>query len=464
MAIRILSKIFILAAVVLGSSCLIGCSVPFAAVDCAWNATAQTWVDMNGNGIRDSGDPPLPGVLFHVDDILNGYSGVGSGDGPTDWKGEAQLYVWLPGCPKARFEIYPDVPSGYRALSDSKPTVDARSTGRVFDFGFSQLAGFATITPRPAPPSCTSYHLGMANRYDITDIDIAANGTVWVATFNDGLRSLAPGSSEWVYVDVRDGLVNNQVRSITPLTDGSVWFGTEGGASHLDSNGWTSFTKAQGLIDNNVYGIAKAPNGDIWFATAGGVSHLDAKTSTWNSIVVSDDIIHAVAVSSSGTPWITSLFGNPSRVIANDTGGYILGLGFNFDFGEQLTFGRDGALWVAGYDGVGKYDPGTGTLVVYNESSTKGAFVNSANGLAIASDGSIWIATTAYTPTICHFLPWLDAETASAWEFFDGRDGIPTLPKSATNDDSVKAIAVTPTGDIWVATTEHATRCRFGGQ
>jgi streptogramin lyase len=414
---------------------------------------------LNGNGVRDQGDPPLPGVTFHVNDILNGYSDVGDADGPSDWKGEVQLTVWLPGCPDARFEVYPDTPPGYRALSDSRPTADDGSSNIVFGFGFSQLPGLPTIAPRSSPPSCVSYHLGAANKYDITDIDIAADGSVWVATFNDGLRRLPPSGTEWVFVRTGDGLINNQVRSITPLADGSVWFGTEGGASRLSPEGWTSFTSADGLVNNNVYGIALSPSGDVWFATAGGVSRLDAQTLTWNS--VSSELVTAIAVSPEGIPWTTPYLDDQVRVVEYDSEGLHLGNGLNFNYADQLTFSSDGIMWIAGSDGIGQYNPVTGVVNIFDRTSTGGAFVDSANSLAIAPDGSVWIAATAYTPIVYHFLPWLDKDMASAWQIYDQRDGLLTLPTTATNDDSVKAIAVTPSGDVWIATTEHATRCHF---
>lgn len=430
------------------------------APDCMWSATVQAWVDINGNGLRDPSDAPLPGVTFHVNDTLNGYSDVSDANSPTDWKGETQLSVWLPGCPNARFEIYPDAPAGYNALSSSRPIVAVTSTDKVFDFGFSQLTGMPTITPRPSSPTCVSYHLGLANRYDITDIAVAADESVWVATYNNGIRKLPPGSEEWEYFNHSNGLINNQVRSITPLDDGSIWFGTEGGASHLSSTGWESFTSNQGLISNSVYDIAVSSNGDLWFATGNGVSHLDVQTLIWKSIPL-DTTTHTITISPDGIVWVTPFLGNPSQVIDAGTEGLRLESKINFESADELLFAPDGNIWIAGFDGVGRYNPTTGSLDTYDSISTAGAFVDFANDLAIASDGSIWIAAGTYTPTVYHFIPWLDTSTSSTWRIYDHRDGLPTLSPSATNDDSVQAIAIAPSGDIWIATTEHATRCHF---
>jgi sugar lactone lactonase YvrE len=430
------------------------------APDCIWSATVQTWVDMNGNSLRDPSDPPLPGVTFHVNDTLNGYSDVGNANSKTDWKGETRLSVWLPGCPNARFEIYPDTLTGYNALPNSRPIVDVKSTDKVFNFGFSQLSGMPTVTPRPPSPTCVSYHLGLANQYDITDIAIAQDESVWVATYNDGLRKLPFGSQEWEYINTGDGLVNNQVRSITPLNDGSIWFGTEGGAAHLSSNGWESLTINQGLINNSVYDIAAASDGDLWFATGRGISHLDVQTMKWNSVPW-DSSTHAITISPDGMVWAAPFLGNPSQVIDQGAAGLRLESKVDFDSADELVFATDGTMWMAGFNGIGQYNPLTGTLNLYNSSSTSGAFVDSANDLAIAPDGSIWIAAGTLTPTVYHFIPWLDTSTSNAWQIYDHRDGLPTLSPSETNNDTVQAIAIAPSGDIWVATTEHATRCHF---
>ena len=428
--------------------------------DCGWSATARAWVDLNGNGVRDASDSPLPGVTFHVDDTLNGYTDVNPGNSPTNGKGESQLSVFLPGCPNVHFEIYPDVPSGYRVLSDARLTADADAVNQVFEFGFSQLTGVPTLTPHASVGSCVPYHLGLSNRYDITDVAVATDGTVWVATFNDGLRKLAAGSSEWITIRASDGLVNNQVRSITALADGSLWFGTQGGASRLDANGWSTFTTTDGLIDNNVYGIAKAPNDDVWFATAGGVSRLDAKTSTWKSLKTTY-ISKAIAVSPNGVVWASMDMDYLAQIVDSGKDGIRLQNKKGFAFIDQLTFAPDGMLWIAGFDGLSKYDPATKVLDAYNSMTTKGAFEGHARAFALAPDGSVWIAAGNGSPVVYHFLPKLGTATTNAWHIYDERDGIPSLPTSSTNEDNVQALAITSAGDVWIATTEHATLCHF---
>jgi len=95
---------------------------------------------------------------------------------------------------------------------------------------------------------------------------------------------------------------------------------------------------------------------------------------------------------------------------------------------------------------------------------TAGASTDGARGLALAGDGSVWVAAEAYVPVLYHFLPWLPADQPSTWRIYDSPDGLPRLPASVTNSDPVQAVAVASPGDIWIATTEHATHCRFDGE
>jgi hypothetical protein len=117
----------------LAASFVTGCGV-----DCFFAGTAKAWVDTDKDGIWDPGEPPLRGVRFFVDDVRNDIANVGD-ESISDEAGEAPVYVWLPGCPRVRFEIYPEVPSGY--VLTTAPRLPARGTDEgPFFFGFSPVS------------------------------------------------------------------------------------------------------------------------------------------------------------------------------------------------------------------------------------------------------------------------------------------------------------------------------------
>ena len=66
---------------------------------------------------------------------------------------------------------------------------------------------------------------------------------------------------------VKDGLVDNRVYSMLIDREKKMWFGTEGGISRFDGEGWISYTKKDGLVENLVRSILEAADGSLWFGT-----------------------------------------------------------------------------------------------------------------------------------------------------------------------------------------------------
>lgn len=108
--------------------------------DCAWYGFARTWIDSNGDGEVDRGEPPLADVEIHVDDVGNGLLDVGW-PAITDGDGDTRFNVSIPGCSDTVFEIYADIPEGYRLTT--RPRVEINPDGwegsaaePVYYFGF----------------------------------------------------------------------------------------------------------------------------------------------------------------------------------------------------------------------------------------------------------------------------------------------------------------------------------------
>ncbi len=112
-------------------------------IDCAWHASAKAWVDLNGDGLVDRGEPPLDNVKIHVNDIESRLIPLGAPGwtAVTDQDGNVQFNIPIPGCEDTTFEIYADVPENYRMTT--KPRLEANSDiwealskERVYYFGF----------------------------------------------------------------------------------------------------------------------------------------------------------------------------------------------------------------------------------------------------------------------------------------------------------------------------------------
>jgi len=119
--------------------------------DCTWGEAVTTWLDENANGKRDAQEPLLPNVTIvfkrRIDDGVPYEERVVS-----DQRGVASFFELMPGCPKVEFEVYPEVPAGFRLTTPSSLFITitiSRTFGNEnpFLFGFASLPG--TLTPTP---------------------------------------------------------------------------------------------------------------------------------------------------------------------------------------------------------------------------------------------------------------------------------------------------------------------------
>jgi hypothetical protein len=108
--------------------------------DCLWQASVMTWVDTNGDGRVNDGEPPLGQVDIHVDDVQTQLMSL-SWPARTDKDGDTQLNISIPGCVDTIFEIYVETPGGYRLTT--KPRIEinpelwrSAARDRVYYFGF----------------------------------------------------------------------------------------------------------------------------------------------------------------------------------------------------------------------------------------------------------------------------------------------------------------------------------------
>jgi hypothetical protein len=109
-------------------------------VDCTWHASARAWLDLNGDGWVNGGEPPLSDVEIHVDNVGNQLLNV-SWPEITDKNGDVLFNVSIPGCSDTLFEIYVNIPEGYRITTQPRITVRPElwrslDAQHVYYFGF----------------------------------------------------------------------------------------------------------------------------------------------------------------------------------------------------------------------------------------------------------------------------------------------------------------------------------------
>ena len=108
--------------------------------DCTWQASARAWIDLNRDGRVTDGEPPLSDVEIHVENVSDSFLDI-SWPAITGKDGAVQLNLSIPGCSNTLFEIYVNIPEGYRMTTRPRITVHPELGGslesqRVYYFGF----------------------------------------------------------------------------------------------------------------------------------------------------------------------------------------------------------------------------------------------------------------------------------------------------------------------------------------
>jgi len=101
--------------------------LPGTVVDGYASATAETWVDEDGDGVQDVGEAPLAGVIIQL----------AHEEATTDVNGQGTVGVFKPGCACRCWEgevISVQAPPGYQATTPGE--IELTGEGLIYQFGF----------------------------------------------------------------------------------------------------------------------------------------------------------------------------------------------------------------------------------------------------------------------------------------------------------------------------------------
>ncbi|MDH3325959.1 MAG: regulator [Gammaproteobacteria bacterium] len=104
-----------------------------------------------------------------------------------------------------------------------------------------------------------------------------------------------------------NGLANEYVFAATADSNGSAWFGTNGGGvSRLIDQTWKTFFPMHGLGDYWVYSFADQKNTAMWIGTWDGLSRFDYKTKTFKTYVkeLVNEWVYGLDLDSKGRLWV----------------------------------------------------------------------------------------------------------------------------------------------------------------
>ncbi len=204
-------------------------------------------------------------------------------------------------------------------------------------------------------------------------------------------QSSSTGLSQYVQTSLtsRNGLPQNSVRSIAQSTDGYMWLGTEEGVVRYDGNRTRVYDRRTDpdLQDNYVQSVSAAADGSLWVVTRGGVSHY-----CHGAFVSHTDnggrYLGDVLADTHGNVWVGSAGGLFS--VSSDRRKLIpfAGIAPGTEI-RQLAMAGDGSLWLATSTGVWHLKQGA----AHRHGATEGLPESEVQVLTAARDGSLWFAT-----------------------------------------------------------------------
>jgi len=204
----------------------------------------------------------------------------------------------------------------------------------------------------------------------IRDLDVARNGTLWIATDGGGVSSWSPTTDSittYRYVaSDPTSLSTDRIRTILAANNGYVWIGTRD--SGLDRLNVTTNEVAHFVSDpddpatlsaDEVYALALDGQGALWIATTGGLNRVDTET----------DEITRVALDIDGQSQVSA---------------------------RSLLIGHDGILWVGTTNnGLLRYDPASGEIAVFSHDADDPTSLSSNRVDTIFQDARqrLWVGT-----------------------------------------------------------------------
>ncbi len=255
-------------------------------------------------------------------------------------------------------------------------------------------ADVGSIKPVPIPGVATQRVMAMLQD---------RQGNLWFATRNGGLLQLPPQALRFASFrhqpDQPTSLGVSQPEGIADAGDGRLWVvGGRGGIDLVDTgSGTIAHWQPPALVGKYLWAVARRGDGPLWIGYNTGIARADPRThalQTWEQGAASDAALAGpndlIAQTPDGRVWISSL---GAGLQIRDGRGHVLitirpgdGHGLNAADAEQLAISPQGALWLAGAQG----------LLAWNEAAQRFAPVPGAprdrvDGFAFADPHTLWL-------------------------------------------------------------------------
>ena len=233
---------------------------------------------------------------------------------------------------------------------------------------------------------------------DTASLAFDAGGGLWLGSQAAGIYHFDGTVLEGY--QAADEPVGNLVLASASAPDGSLWFGTDQGATRFDGTAWKSYTTADGLGNNNILCMAATAYGSMWFGTENGVSVFNGVS--WKNYGTADGLTKAhitgLTPGPGGTVWAVS----PKGLFQFNAGQWNVVMVPNFtadDSFESIATGPDGGIWVASTGGLTRYDgqnwisinlPTPQPVLHVVQTNTRDTWIETKGSALIVIDGGVW--------------------------------------------------------------------------
>lgn len=300
----------------------------------------------------------------------------------------------------------------------------------------------------------------------VRDLDIAADGSLWVATDGGGVSRWHPDSDTFsTYnhsANEENSLASDHVRTILTDERGHVWVGTrDSGLDRLQvSNGTVSHYTAEygsreALSNNEIYALEIDADGRVWIGTRAGLNVLDPATNSitgfenTNAIGLDSAWIRSLLIDQQGTLWIGTHRNGLYRVGQggslvehfSNTGTDRRSISSNRI--EVVFEDNRGRIWIGTDKGLNLLDQDNQSFTRYQTDPTDSTSLSSNYIFSIFQDagGVLWIGTRTGG---------LNKWNPRSWSF--GHFKPAALDEGAFSSPNVTSFTEDPADNLWVGT------------
>ena len=292
---------------------------------------------------------------------------------------------------------------------------------------------------------------------DINTTVEGKDGTYWLGTDNRGIIKYNPETETSELIDKSSGFASNVVVASYCSHDGALWFGTyNGGLIEIDPNGriknYLVTGADDGLLNNNVWSVTEDKWGDIWIGTLGnGVQRLNRKTGkfrVWSSYNTNLNENFMTTVGWIKKGWLIaghssyySLINPVSGKVANVQIPVVAGQAQAAPTSVCVMEDSRGLIWQGSMSGCCVYNPVSGWQKLLDMNS--GLFGSSVVGIVEDHRHTMWIVTEHGVSNVTP-----QKEEDGTWSFlvhsFGTKDGLQQGPYNQ------RSVSVTHDGKVLI--------------